>query len=193
MLGVSLHGGGTRLPVARDDFTSLLVVLEGLEEAEGLVNVAADGEVIDGDLTDVLVGVDDEDGAEGNTSIRAVVDEDTVVAGDVLGDVSDQGDVHLAEATLLAFLHGPGEVGELRVDGPGEDGAVKLVKLSEAVGVLGDFGGADEGEVEGVREEDDPLALVVGELDGLHGLVGHDSHGFEFRSGLTNDSGHCFV
>ena len=193
MLGVSLHGGGTRLPVARDDFTSLLVILEGLEEAEGLVNVAADREVVDGDLTDVLVGVDEEDGAESNTGIRAVVDEDTVVAGAVLGDVSDQGDVHLAEATLLAFLHGPGEVGELRVDGPGEDGAVELVELSEAVGVLGDFGGADEGEVEGVREEDDPLALVVGELDGLHGLVGHDSHGFEFRSGLTNDSGHCFV
>ena len=190
LLGVSLHGGTTGLPVAGDDFAGLFVVLEGLEEAESLVNIAADGEIVDGDLTDVLGGVDDEDGAEGNTGVRAVLDEDTVVGGNLLVEVGDQGDLHFTEATLLAGLLNPGEVGELRVNGPGEDLAVELFEFGEAVGVLGDFGGADEGEVEGIGEEDDPLTLVVRELDGGHGLVRHDSHGFELRSRLSDDGGH---
>ena len=193
MLGVSLHGGTAGLPVARDDFTSLFVVLEGLEEAESFVDVAANGEVVDGDLTDVLSGVDDEDGAESNTGIRAVLDEDAVVGGDLLVEVGDQGNLHFTEATLLAGLLNPGEVGELRVNGPGEDLAVELFEFGEAVGVLGDFGGADEGEVEGIGEEDDPLALVVRELDGGHSLVRHNSHSFELRSRLSDDGGHFLL
>jgi len=191
LLGVSDHSGGTRSPVAGDDVAGLFVVLEGLEEAEGLIDVAANGEVVDGDLTDVLGGVDDEDGAEGNTGVSAVFDEDAVVLGDLLGDVGDEGDVHLAEAALVAGLHRPGEVGELRVDGPGENFGVEGLELGGAVRVLDDFGGADEGEVEGIREEDDPLALVVRELDVLEGLVRHDGDSVELRSRLSDDGGHC--
>ena len=162
----------------------LLDVLEGLDEADELINVAADGEVVHGDLADVLLGVNDEGAAESN----AVVEEDTVVGGDLLLEVRDEGDGHLAEAALLAGLHGPGKVGELRVDGAADDLAVELVELGNAVGELDDLGGADEGEVEGVEEEDEPLALVVIKGDGLEGAVGHAGGGREGGGGLLDSN-----
>ena len=43
--------------------------LEGLDEPERLVDVAADGEVVDGDLAELALAVDDEEAAEGDALI----------------------------------------------------------------------------------------------------------------------------
>jgi len=45
----------------------LIRELEGLNKAHDLVNVAADGEVVNGDLADDLVPVNDEQTTVGNT------------------------------------------------------------------------------------------------------------------------------
>ena len=54
---------------------------------------------------------------------------------------------------------------ELGVDGAGEDFTSDFSELFGLVVEGNDFGGADEGEVEGIEEEDDVLSLVGAEVD----------------------------
>ena len=54
---------------------------------------------------------------------------------------------------------------ELGVDGAGEDFTSDFSELLGLVAEGYDFGGADEGEVEWVEEEDDVLSFVVWEAD----------------------------
>ncbi len=51
-------------PACGADFAVLVGELEGLHEPQGLVDVASDGEVVDGDLAQRLLAVDDEQAAE---------------------------------------------------------------------------------------------------------------------------------
>lgn len=59
-LGVGLHALAAVLPAGRADLAVLIGELEGLNEADGLLDIATDGKVIDGDLTKDAFRVDDE-------------------------------------------------------------------------------------------------------------------------------------
>jgi len=63
----------------------LVSVLEGLDHADDLVDVSADGQVVDAVLAEDTLFVDDVSSAESDTGIVAVLDEATVVLGDLLG------------------------------------------------------------------------------------------------------------
>jgi len=71
---------------------------------------------------------------------------------------------------------------EVRVNGSSNDFAVSLSEFFSLFREGDDFSGADEGEVQRIEEEDDPLALVVRELDLLGSLSVDISSLFEFRS-----------
>lgn len=74
-----------------------------------------------------------------------------------MGLVGDEGQLEVgAEAALLAGLLGPGQVREVGVGRDAEDGGVDGAKTGQRVVVLDDLGRADEGEIKGVEEEDDP-------------------------------------
>jgi len=111
-LRVSLHGSHSGLPIGGADLAVLVVVLDGLDQAEGLVDGPANRHVVDGDLADGAGRVDDEETPEGDA---VTLVEDSVGAGDRLVHVLNDGDVHLAEATLLAGELGPSEVGVLGI------------------------------------------------------------------------------
>jgi hypothetical protein len=49
---IGLHGEVSRLPVGRADLAVLVDELEGLNQADDLVDVAADGKIVDGDLAE---------------------------------------------------------------------------------------------------------------------------------------------
>jgi hypothetical protein len=100
---------------------------------------------------------------EGSERASHVLLEDPVAARNVHGFVGDHRDVHLAQAAVLARGVDPGEVAEVRVCGACEYLASNLLELLCPVAEGDDLGRADEGEVERVEEEDDVLALVVGE------------------------------
>ena len=184
-----LHGRLTLVPVSRADLAVLLHELERLDQSHGLLDISADREVVDGDLAEDALGVDDEHPAEGDAR---VLNEHAVVAGHAEVLVREDGDVHLPEAALLAGGADPGKVGVLAVAGGGDDLAVDLAELLGLLAEGDDLGGADEGEVHGVEEENQPLALVVRELDVLEVVVDNGGAA-EIGGGLTNKSfGHFF-
>lgn len=111
----SLFAGG---PLAGAHLTVLLIVLEGLNEAEDFTDITADGEIIELAVSEDSLAVDDESSAE----VKSIVGgEAAVVAAELLGQVSEHGDLHAAEATLLAGLVGKLLVSEVRVNGGSDD------------------------------------------------------------------------
>ena len=72
-----------------------------------------------------------------------------------------------------------------RVGGGGNDSGVQSLELLDALREGKDLGGADEGEIHGVPEEDNVFALIVREGDVLE-LAVDDSGEGESGGGLLN-------
>lgn len=157
---VRRHGGGTGLPARGADLTVLIGVLVALHEAEDLVNVPADGEVVHREVAEDALAVDDVSGAESHTIVIRVFKEAAVVAGNLLGDVSDHRHVHGAKTALLSGLKGVLAVSEVGVDGAANDLRVDGLELAGLVAELADLGRAHKGEIERPEEEDNVLACT---------------------------------
>lgn len=121
--------------------TYLIGELESLNQTDDLVNVTANGQIVNGDLTNDLLGVDDEQTTVSNSLILL---QDTVIGGNLLGEVSNDGDLHLSQTTLVAGGVDPGEVRELRVAGAGEDGGLEAREALDSLGEGNDLSGADK-------------------------------------------------
>ena len=74
------HSGCTGLPSRGADLAVLIDVLEGLNKTDGLINITANGEIVDGDLAEGSVRSDDEGASKGNTCIITILDEYTVIS-----------------------------------------------------------------------------------------------------------------
>src|ERR1035437_4659592 len=87
----------------------------------------------------------------------------------------------------------PGEVGELRVDRDADNFNATFFELSQAV-IEGDqFGGADEGEIEWVKEDNRIFAAdFLGQSEVANFIVAHDSGGGEIGGLLADENGHVF-
>ncbi len=155
---VGVHGWLAWGPLSGADLTELVGVLVSLDESEDLIDVSADWEIVDWDVSDNLVLVDDVGGSEGNSIIITVVDEAAVGLGDFLGDISNQGDVHLSETSLLSVFLGVFHVWELGIDGDSNNLTAVLSELLGLVWELADLSGAHEGEIEWVEEENNVLS-----------------------------------
>lgn len=101
------HGLRAGLPLGRANLTVFIGELEGLDETDVLVDVSTNGEIIDRQMSDDTQRVDDESASVGSSLSITFCDEHTVVRGDLLGDVSEEGDLHSAESTILAGLLAP--------------------------------------------------------------------------------------
>jgi hypothetical protein len=187
LLPIGFHGILAGLPVGGADFAVFAGELESLEYAEGFVNGTSDGEVIDGGMLDDAIGVDDEEAAE----CDSIVGEDAVVGGDLFIEISGEGVVESVDAAGVARAFGPGEVGKFAIDADADDFGVELEELIGAVGEGEDFSGADEGEIEGVEEEDEPFSLVVFEGEGLE-LADMNRFHVEVWCVLSNNHRHRF-
>ena len=178
LLPVGLHGLRAGLPVGGADLAVLAHELERLQDAERLVHRAADADVVDRGVLDDAVGVDDEEAAQRD---GAGLVEDAVLLGELLLEVLEERVREALDAALFPRLLGPREMAVLGVDGGAEHLGADLPELAEPVGEREDLGRADEREVEGVEEQDDPLPLVVGEAVGVRS--------FPFRTPSRANSG----
>lgn len=152
------HGLCAGGPARGADLTVLVSVLEGLDHAEDLVDVAADGKVVDAELTEDTLAVNDVGGAESDALIIRVVQKAAVVGGNRFGQVRDHGEVHGAKTTLSTGLLRVLSVSEVGVDGAANELGTNGLELSGLIAELADLGGAHEGEVKGPEEEDNILA-----------------------------------
>jgi len=100
-------------PLAGADLTVLLVVLEGEDEAEDLIDISANGEIIELLVAQDSVSIDDEGSAEVESIISSKA---SVVAAKLLGKICKHGNLHSAEATLLAGLLCELSMSEVRVN-----------------------------------------------------------------------------
>ena len=147
-----LHGGSAGGPAGGADFAVLVSVLEGLDKAEGLLHVTADGEVTNRDVSNDSLIIDDVGGTEGDASVAAVLNEAAVLLGNLLGHVCYHGDGHLAETASLAVLLGVLHVSEVRVDRSTDHLATDSLEVLCAVRELADLSRAHKGEVERPEE-----------------------------------------
>ena len=168
--------------------SKLVSELECLDKPQGLIHIAAHREVIDGDLPQSAIRVDDEEAAEGDTVILL---EDPIGPTDGHVLVSQERYLHSAQTSHLPLSLAPGQVGELAVSGAGDHSSVDGLKLPGAVIEGDDLSGADEGEVQGVEEEDHILALVVIQAD-LFELTLDDSCSLELRGGHSRLKSHLW-
>lgn len=116
--------------------------LEGLDNTDGLLDRAADGEVVDVRGAEGTGGVDE----EGTTEVNALLlEENTVGLRDGVVAVGKEAELEVgAEATLLAGGLRPGKVGVLRVGREGNDLGVDGGELLKSVVEGKDLGGADD-------------------------------------------------
>lgn len=182
LAGAGLHGGGSLGPAGRTNFSVLGVVLEGLNQPQVFADVPANSQIVDTAVPEDLVVVNDESASQGESSVI----EHSIVRGDLLLDIGNEGDVDVAETSLAAGLMGPSSMDEVGVDGASEDFTAALPEGLGVVAELYDFCRADESEVEGIEKEEYPLVLVVGEGEFL-----------EFSSrgdpGVGPEEGGCFA
>jgi hypothetical protein len=90
-------------PLAGADFAVLLDMLESLNEAKNLIHVTPDGEVIELHVSQDTLAIDD----EGGTEVEGIISgEAAIVTAELLGQISEHGDLHSTEATLLTRLVG---------------------------------------------------------------------------------------
>lgn len=79
--------------------------------------------------------------------VSILLNEDTVLLGDGVSEVRDQGEVDLTQSSLLTGGVDPGKVNKLRVNRGSKDLNSSLLKLSSLGAELNDLSGAHEGEV----------------------------------------------
>jgi len=177
-LGVGLHGVISRLPVGGADLAMLISELEGINQAEDLIDVSADGRVVHGDVANDTLVADDEETTE---SVSSFLEHNSVVAGDVASEIREEGDVELAsQTTFLARSVDPSKMGKVRVDGGADKLAADVVEFLSTVAEGQNLGRADESEVQRIEEKDQVLSLVIRELQGLE-VLSDQSKSFEIR------------
>ncbi|PYQ18784.1 MAG: hypothetical protein DMF79_14145 [Acidobacteria bacterium] len=147
-----VHGGGHLVPGGE---------LDGVEHAQHLVEVAARAHGVGQDELDLLVGADHEHRAHGGVvrgralSPRRVGVDHVVELRHVEVGVADDRIVGRRALGLLDVL-GPLLVVGHGIDAQADHLAVALRELRLELGHVAELGGADRGEVLGVREQDGP-------------------------------------
>src|SRR5579863_8997522 len=138
------------LPVAGAE----LVGLQRVEDAQHLLWIAADAEVVHRGEADDALGIDDEGRPE---RYALVLVEDAERGRELALDVGEPREGDLAE--ILAAL-APRDMDELAVDRQTEKLRVAVAEVAVEGVEADDLGRADEGEVLRPGENDQPLAVI---------------------------------
>ncbi len=153
------------LPTCWADFSVLINELEGLDQSQVLIRVSAHWQVVDGWVLDNTVSVDDVSGSVRDSFFVSILAKAAIGFRDCLVEIWDQWNIHGPESSFFSGLKRVLHVWELGVNWAGQDFASDFLELLGLVAEGNNFGGADEGEVEWVEEEEDILSFVVGKTD----------------------------
>lgn len=96
----------------------LIIVLEGLNESEDLINVSANWGIVDLHMSEDSIAIDDIGGSEVDSLILGKA---TIVSTKLFGQISEHGDLHATKTTLVSGFVGPFHMGEVGIDGSSDD------------------------------------------------------------------------
>jgi len=154
-------GISARFPPGRADLSMLVSVLECLDKAQSFIHGSSHWQVVHGDLPEGALVIDDEQASQGVTVLLQI---DSIVLGDGVGEVRQERNIQLAQSSLCSWGGHPGQVCEVGVHGARHNFCSNFSKLLNPVVECKNFSGADECEIERVEEEHEIFAQVIAEL-----------------------------
>ena len=104
----------------------LVCMLESLDDSQGLICIPSDLLVVDSDRSDSSLGIDDKESSQGG-AIKAIVlilNQDSIILGNILGDVWNQRNINWAKASVFLFSFSPCKMGEMWIDWNGQNFSV---------------------------------------------------------------------
>jgi len=149
LFGVGLHGFRAGLPASGTNFAEFIGEFECLNETQRFVHRSANGQVVDGNLAQILVVINDEKSAESDT---LVLFQYAVSLGDVASLVGQQRDLHAPQSSLFPRRVDPSEMAKVRISRCCHDLASDLAELLRSVRKCDNLRGTDKGEVQRVEE-----------------------------------------
>src|SRR5690625_5001031 len=149
------------LPVAGAEF----VGLQRVQDAQGLLRVPADTQVVHGHVADDAVRVHDEGGPQADAFVHV---KDAELGGELTLQVGEHRELQVPKVLIVAL---PGQVNELAVRGEAEDLGIAVGKLLVQRREGCNLGRANEGKVLRPSKEDQPLALIALVVDVDKGLA----------------------
>jgi len=117
-------------PLYWANFTMFVVVLEGLYQAEDLINAAPDRRLVERVLAEDALGVDEVSCAN---SVARILVQAAIFGGQLAGKVREENVLQLTNATVLARNLRPGIVGIFRINRGAKDDGIDLVELLQSV------------------------------------------------------------
>ena len=93
---IGVHGGLPFLPVGWADLSEFVGVLESGNKSDELVSVSSNWEVTDGGVSEDSFLINDVSGSESLTGITSVLDEASVILGNLLGHIGEHWDGHFS-------------------------------------------------------------------------------------------------
>jgi len=177
-----LHRLVTLFPVGRTDVAMGVGKLEGIQHPQGLINTAAQRQIVDDTVPHHPFGVDQEEAAQGDHLIQ----QNPVIAADLFVEICHHRELDLADTTVFHLGIFPSQVGKLGVDRDGKQFAVALLELIQLLIKGQNLGRADKGKIQRVKQQVDVFALVAGQADLGERIVRHDNIGGEVGGGLGN-------
>lgn len=181
------HAGLARSPSGGADLTASLEESHRIEEAKDFIHVAAEWQVVDHLHLHITFLIDEEGPAHGESGLL-VEDIEGVGHGPIL--IAEERVLDRADATLIDGGVTPVGVGFCVVDRDTQNLGATLLKLTDAVVKSDQFRRSHEGEILGVEEEDDVLALVIRQGNLLRRSVFHDRGGRKIGRGFVDEDCH---
>jgi len=134
--------------------------LEGFENSQSFVNRTSDVEAVDNLILEVAIWIDDEQTTQCNAFVFHQYAE---VAANVFGDVGSQYELDWAQSTFVFGGLDPSAVAVYAVGRDCQDFSAGFLELVVSLIERGDFSRANEREIQGVEENDQPFAFVIGQ------------------------------
>jgi len=187
-LRVGFHGGLAGLPAGGAHLSVLVCELEGLNKTKSFIDISANRKIIDSNLSQNLVFVNDKQTTEADT-VRFL--KNAIGPADGHRFVRQQRNLHFTQTSSFPGFLNPSQVGEVRISRAGDDFTADLAEFLGSVREGNDLSRADKGEVQGIEEQNNILALVIFQVN-IDKLSVDDSGAPEVGSGHSRLQSHFF-
>src|SRR3569833_2499991 len=142
--GIGLHRGLALVPAGQADFAVFLEELQRIDQAQHLIDLAAERQVVHHLVLHDTLAIDEERTTQGD-AVRVLY---AVGAGDLVLDVSDDGESHGADSALVHRRVAGGGMGELRFVRHALQIDTTITEHHHTKKKGDDLGVADEGEIQ---------------------------------------------